>query len=93
MAERGLVILRCGRGSLHPAWREGAAAADWDLQLCPYEAGDRDWPPARPRGAAAGLPPGAPADPRGRAVCVGDRGGAGRRAARSLRRKAEHQGA
>ncbi len=45
---RGLVILRCGRQSLHPAWRVGAAAADWDLQLCPYEAGAGDDAAVRP---------------------------------------------
>jgi hypothetical protein len=45
---RGLAILRCGAASLHPAWRAGAAAADWDLQLSPWQAGAADWPPVRP---------------------------------------------
>jgi hypothetical protein len=45
---RGLVIVRCGRNSLHAAWREGAAASAWDLQLSPYQAGEADWPPVRP---------------------------------------------
>jgi hypothetical protein len=66
MAERGLAIVRCGRGSLHPAWREGAAAAEWDLQLCPYEEGDADWPPARPGQKWEGLHAHLLADPRWR---------------------------
>jgi hypothetical protein len=32
-----LVILRCGRGSLHPHWLAGTNARDWDLVLCPYQ--------------------------------------------------------
>jgi len=45
---RGLVIVRCGRDSLHESWRSGAAAADWDLQLLPYEPGGADWPTVLP---------------------------------------------
>lgn len=50
MAEegRGLVIVRCGRESLHGGWRDGERARDWDLQLCPYEPGGPGWPPVRP---------------------------------------------
>ena len=40
--------MRCGANSLHPSWREGAAAADWDLQLSPYQPGGADWPAVRP---------------------------------------------
>jgi hypothetical protein len=47
-APRGLVIVRCGRESLHPAWRDGERAGEWDLQLCPYEEGGADWPAVRP---------------------------------------------
>jgi len=42
-----LVILRCGRGSLHPLWLEGER--NWDFVLCPYQ----DVPPE----PAAILPP------------------------------------
>jgi len=45
---RGLVIVRCGRSSLHSGWRAGDGAEQWDLQLCPYEPGGTDWPAARP---------------------------------------------
>jgi len=47
-AKRGLAIVRCGAQSLHAGWREGAAAASWDLQLVPYQPGGADWPPVRP---------------------------------------------
>ncbi|HKY94655.1 MAG TPA: hypothetical protein VJL84_05085 [Kiloniellales bacterium] len=47
-AGRGLVIVRCGRNSLHAGWQQGDRARDWDLQLCPYEPGGADWPPVRP---------------------------------------------
>jgi hypothetical protein len=45
---RGLVIVRCGRSSLHEGWRHGEAAGLWDLQLCPYEPAAADWPAVRP---------------------------------------------
>lgn len=32
-----LVVLRCGRGSLHPRWLEGGSERTWDLLLCPYQ--------------------------------------------------------
>ena len=44
---RGLAIVRCGRDSLHPGWRSGEIGA-WDLHLCPFEAGEPDWPAVRP---------------------------------------------
>lgn len=66
-ARRGLVIVRCGRNSLHPSWREGAAAAAWDLQLSPYQAGDADWPPVRPGHKWDGLHGHLLADPTWRA--------------------------
>ncbi len=47
-AGRGLVIVRCGRNSLHDRWRQGARTAEWDLQLVPYQAGDAAWPPVIP---------------------------------------------
>ena len=33
---RGLVVLRCGRSSLHWDWLEGPRR-NWDLILCPYQ--------------------------------------------------------
>ena len=44
---RGLVIVRCGRETLHPLWLQGDTSA-WDLHLCPYQAGEADWPAVRP---------------------------------------------
>ncbi len=34
---RDLVVVRCGRRSLHPAWLEGTASRDFDLVRCAYE--------------------------------------------------------
>jgi len=45
-----LVIVRCGRNSLHPRWLENGAARNWDLMLCPYQDGptDSDFPVPAP---------------------------------------------
>jgi len=32
-----LVLVRAGRGSLHPAWIDRGKARDWDLRLIPYQ--------------------------------------------------------
>ena len=39
---KNLVILRCGRTSLHHHWLAGPAAPNWDLVLCPFEDIDPD---------------------------------------------------
>lgn len=61
--KRGLAIVRCGRNSLHAGWREGPAAADWDLQLSPYQAGEAGWPAVRPGQKWDGLHAHLSADP------------------------------
>jgi Protein of unknown function (DUF707) len=38
-AHRNLVIVRAGRGSLHPGWLDGAAPAEFDILVASYEAG------------------------------------------------------
>lgn len=47
---RGLIVLRCGRGSLHWDWLS-SSSENWDLVLCPYE-------PIDARGLEAHLIPG-----------------------------------
>lgn len=34
---KNLVILRCGKSSLHPHWLSGATERNWDLVLCPFQ--------------------------------------------------------
>jgi hypothetical protein len=37
MSKDYLVILRCGRSSLHSHWLQGEAERNWDLVLCPFQ--------------------------------------------------------
>lgn len=38
-AHRNLVVVRAGRGSVHPGWLDGAAPAEFDLLVASYEPG------------------------------------------------------
>lgn len=47
MKRRNLVVVRCGRNSLHAGWIAGDSSRNFDLALCPFEASPdaRDLPP------------------------------------------------